>query len=205
MKNPRIRHGQSIQLVGTEYLTALVNERKVRIRTLKGKTPNGWHFWMLDNPDFPMLVKGDASWHWTVPSFTYPDVSTKSLLKQLETKGVATTHAILFAFNSADLSNESRPTLNAVADYLKANPSMKIQVEGYTDSIGGGPFNLQLLRSRAESVKKYLTQQAGINSDRVTSAGFGMSDPVAGNATPEGRALNRRVVFRETRARAGGN
>ncbi len=70
---------QSIQLVGTEYLTALVNERRVRIRTLKGKTPNGWYFWVLDNPVFPMLVKGDASWHWTVPSFTYPETSIQRM------------------------------------------------------------------------------------------------------------------------------
>ncbi|MBZ5524605.1 MAG: OmpA family protein [Acidobacteriia bacterium] len=188
------------QKTGEEYLSVLVNERPVRVRTLKGKTANGWSVWILDNPDFPMILRADAPWRWIVTSFSYPEASGKNLVDQLKQQGVATTHAVLFAFNSAELSAESRPILNALADYLKANPGVTIQVEGHTDNIGGAQFNLDLSRNRAESVKKYLVEQGGVKAERLRTAGFGLTLPVAANTTPEGRALNRRVVFREPRA-----
>lgn len=194
----------SIQKTGEEDLVVLVNERKVKIHTLKGKTANGWTMWILDNPAFPMMVKGDASWHWVVTSFTSPEAGGRTLIKELEQQGVATTHTILFAFNSADLNAQSKPILNVLAAYLKANPKISIQVEGHTDNIGGAQFNLELSRNRAASVKKYLVDQ-GVKAERLTTAGFGLTRPVAGNTTPEGRALNRRVVFREARRASGQN
>jgi outer membrane protein OmpA-like peptidoglycan-associated protein len=187
----------SVQKVGEEDLVALVNDRKVKIHTIKGKTANGWYIWVLDNPGFPMMVKGNASWHWTVPSFIYPEASEKNLLSQLKEKGEATTHAILFAFNSAELENESKPILDAVAGYLKANPAVRMEIQGHTDNIGSAQFNLELSRNRAESVKKYLAQQGGIDVRRLSTTGFGFTKPVSDNSTAEGRALNRRVVFKQ--------
>jgi OmpA-OmpF porin, OOP family len=132
-----------------------------------------------------------------VGSFSYPEADKKNLLSELRQKGEATTHAIFFAFNAAELKSESKLVLHAVAEYLQENPAVRMTIEGHTDSIGGTQFNLELSRNRAESVKKYLVQQTGVSADRLTASGLGFAKPVADNATPEGRALNRRVVFRE--------
>jgi len=189
----------SIQKIAEEDLVALVNERKVKLHTLKAKGENGWYLWVLDNPDFPIIMKGDSSWHWIVPSFNYAEASGKNLVTQLQQKGEATTHAIFFAFNSAELKNESKPILNTVAQYLKINPAIKIEVQGHTDNVGGAEFNLKLSQNRAESVKSYLVKEAGISAGRLTTKGLGLTLPVSDNSTPQGRALNRRVVFREVR------
>ncbi len=193
----------SVKRVGQEDLPVLVNERKVKLHTLKGVTPKGWAVWVLDNPKFPLMVKFTSTFtNWSVGSFSYPEASARNLVDQLKQKGVATTHAILFAFNSAELNDQSKPILNALADYLKSYPAVRMEIEGHTDNVGGPQFNLKLSQTRSESVKKYLEQQGGIQAGRLTTAGLGLTKPVASNSTPEGRALNRRVVFRElTRSR----
>jgi flagellar motor protein MotB len=188
----------SLKKVAEEDLAVLVNERKVRIHTLKGRTPKGWSVWVLDNSGFPIIVKINTDFvNWIVDSFSLPGASAASVVRQLQDKGVATTHNILFAFNSSELNDQSMPILNAVAEYLKANPGVGMEVQGHTDNVGGAAFNLKLSQARAQSVRKYLEQQGGIQSSRLTTIGFGLSKPMAPNSSPEGRALNRRVVFRE--------
>jgi outer membrane protein OmpA-like peptidoglycan-associated protein len=188
----------SLKKVSEEDLVVLVNERKVKLHTLKGRTPKGWSVCVLDNPKFPLMVKFSSSFtNWIVDSFSDPEASARNLVDQLKQKGIATTHGILFAFNSAELNDQSKPILNALAEYLKGNPAVRMEIEGHTDNVGGQEFNLKLSETRAESVKKYLEQQGGIRSGRLTTAGLGFTQPVASNATAEGRALNRRVIFRE--------
>ncbi len=73
-----------------------------------------------------------------------------------------------------------------------AYQGLHLAVEGHTDSIGTDEYNRQLSEQRAEAVRDYLVQQ-GIKSDAITASGFGKSEPVASNDTPEGRQQNRRV------------
>lgn len=187
----------SIHKVGEEDLTVLVNEHKVSIHTLRGQTPKGWTLWILDNPQFPAIVKMNSNFvSWVVHSFSLPQAD-RELVTQLQAKGIATTHNILFAFNSATLNDQSKPLLDSVANYLKQNPDIRLEIEGHTDNVGSAQVNLDLSGSRAQSVKNYLVQQGGIGSNRLSASGRGMTMPVADNKTPEGRALNRRVVFRE--------
>jgi OOP family OmpA-OmpF porin len=84
--------------------------------------------------------------------------------------------------------------LDSVAQYLKASPAVALEIQGHTDNIGGAASNLALSQHRAEAVKTYLVS-AGIDAKRLTAKGFGLTVPVSDNATPEGRARNRRVVF----------
>jgi outer membrane protein OmpA-like peptidoglycan-associated protein len=190
----------SAQKVAEEDLAVRVNERPVKIHTLKGSTANGWDLWILDNPAFPIIVKVDAPnvIHWTVPSFSYSGADARNLLAELKQTGEATSHAVLFAFNSAELKSESRSILDALADYLKTNSGVRLAIEGHTDNVGGEPFNLDLSRHRADSVKQYLVQ-AHVDAARLTTTGLGLAKPVASNETPEGRAQNRRVVFKQVR------
>ena len=79
-----------------------------------------------------------------------------------------------------------------MAGIVSGHPGLKLDVEGHTDSVGGDDYNQQLSEHRGESVRDYLTQQ-GMAAASVTTKGFGKTQPVASNDTPQGRQQNRRV------------
>lgn len=99
---------------------------------------------------------------------------------------------VLFGFNKYNLKPEAREKLAKVSGILLAYPDLKMQVEGYTDSVGSDAYNQTLSEKRADSVRDYLTSQ-GVSNNNITAQGYGKSDPVASNATASGRAKNRRV------------
>jgi OmpA-OmpF porin, OOP family len=92
------------------------------------------------------------------------------------------------------LTATSKPKLDNVAKILNKHSSYKLKVSGYTDSDGGEAANLELSKKRAKAVKDYLVSY-GIAASRITSEGYGESNPVADNGTSAGRAKNRRVEF----------
>ena len=104
---------------------------------------------------------------------------------------------IFFATGSSKLLSKSYKSLQEVASIMKENPSFKVSVEGYTDNTGGDELNQKLSESRAASVKEYLLQQ-GVDESKISSKGFGPSDPIADNKTAAGRAKNRRVEMKLT-------
>lgn len=105
---------------------------------------------------------------------------------------------LLFDFNKADIKPRYFKALNDVIAVLKANPGMKVEIQGHTDNIGSAAYNMKLSQRRAQAVADYLISH-GIAASRVTVKGYGFSRPVASNDTPEGRALNRRVQIKPIR------
>jgi outer membrane protein OmpA-like peptidoglycan-associated protein len=99
---------------------------------------------------------------------------------------------VLFETGSAQLKEDSKATLNPVAETLKRYPAMVVEVAGYTDSRGSRLNNEQLSARRAKSVVSYLISM-GVNGGNMIARGYGPVDPVADNATAAGRAKNRRV------------
>ncbi len=83
-------------------------------------------------------------------------------------------------------------TLDEVVTVLKANPGLKVEIQGHTDSVGNDAYNMDLSEKRARAVKEYLTGH-GIAANRVSSAGYGETQPIYSNDTADGRAGNRRV------------
>jgi OOP family OmpA-OmpF porin len=112
-----------------------------------------------------------------------------------EEQGAYVFRNIYFDFNKANLKEESSPILDEVAGLLKAKPDMKMEIQGHTDSKGTAAYNLKLSERRAEAVKAYLVKDEAIKPERLTTKGYGLTKPVATNATEEGRAKNRRVEF----------
>jgi outer membrane protein OmpA-like peptidoglycan-associated protein len=122
------------------------------------------------------------------------DLAKFATVKQ-EARGMVITlsGSVLFASAKWELLPAAQLKLNDVANALiKEDPLSKIVVEGHTDSQGGVPFNQELSQKRAQAVRDYLVSR-GIASDRIVSQGFGPSRSIADNASPEGRANNRRV------------
>jgi outer membrane protein OmpA-like peptidoglycan-associated protein len=107
--------------------------------------------------------------------------------------------AVDFEFNSAELTLPARQTLDEVAVSLVKQPELKVEIQGYTDSTGSAEYNLHLSQKRSESVRSYLIGKA-VNAVGLTAKGFGKANPIATNATTEGRAQNRRVAFQVTSA-----
>jgi outer membrane protein OmpA-like peptidoglycan-associated protein len=99
---------------------------------------------------------------------------------------------IFFDFDSYKLKQTSYPELNLLLKLLKNNPSMRILIKGHTDNVGGDEYNLHLSENRAKAVYDYLTEH-GIKQERLQYKGYGATQPVSTNDTPEGRAENRRT------------
>jgi len=99
---------------------------------------------------------------------------------------------VLFDFNKYTLKPEARERLARISGIVLAYPDLKLQVEGYTDSIGSDEYNQTLSEKRAESVRDYLVS-SGVSMNNVAAQGMGKADPVADNSTAAGRKLNRRV------------
>jgi outer membrane protein OmpA-like peptidoglycan-associated protein len=102
---------------------------------------------------------------------------------------------VTFDTNSYAVKPEFQSTLNNVASTLASYPNTFIDVYGHTDSTGSDAINIPLSQNRAESVASYLTQR-GVARARIGTRGFGSSQPIASNATPEGRTQNRRVEIK---------
>jgi outer membrane protein OmpA-like peptidoglycan-associated protein len=120
------------------------------------------------------------------------DASHNSLSQQIKQAGRAILYGIHFDSDSANLRPDSTPALQQVAALLQAQSSLKLNVEGHTDSTNTDAYNLDLSRRRAQAVVEWLSKN-GVSGGRLTAHGYGSSHPVADNATPQGRALNRRV------------
>lgn len=99
---------------------------------------------------------------------------------------------IKFDFDKSVLPPDATPIVQQIVSALQAQPSLQLEIDGYTDGIGNEAHNKTLSRARADAVLGAV-QSAGVPAARLSSAGFGSSAPVGDNATSEGRAQNRRV------------
>jgi OOP family OmpA-OmpF porin len=104
---------------------------------------------------------------------------------------------MLFDTNSSYMRDEASPLLDEVITILKKNPEIEVEIQGHTDNTGSAEYNQWLSERRAKRVMEYLVQN-GIDSERLEAKGYGLAQPVASNATEEGRAQNRRVELKRT-------
>jgi outer membrane protein OmpA-like peptidoglycan-associated protein len=105
---------------------------------------------------------------------------------------IANMSDVLFKTGSFELAPGARERLAKVSGILLAYPSLHVQVEGHTDSVGTDEYNQTLSEKRAGAVRDYFVQQ-GVSADSIQSRGFGKTVPIASNETAEGRQQNRRV------------
>ena len=99
---------------------------------------------------------------------------------------------ITFDTNKSNIKPNFYSTLNKVAQTLAEDNKSAILVTGYTDSTGNDSINIPLSQARAQSVANYLSGQ-GVSSARINAQGYGSANPIASNATADGREQNRRV------------
>jgi outer membrane protein OmpA-like peptidoglycan-associated protein len=145
-----------------------------------------------DKDDRQMVMAGlQLGWHPEEPVAQAPPPPPPPAPAPVTKKKIVL-RGVNFDFDKATLQPQGKPILDEAARILKENPSVNVQVQGYTDSIGTDAYNLRLSDRRAATVQSYLVGQ-GVSANRITMKGFGESNPVASNDTADGRAQNRRV------------
>ncbi len=136
-------------------------------------------------------------------SGAYMDVQAKRLRQELLGTGVQVISQngqvqlimpgnITFGSNEATIQSSFAPTLNSIAKVIKEYNKTMVQIVGYTDNTGSLAYNNTLSLRRANAVSNYLRLQ-GISADRIITDGLGPQNPIASNATAQGREQNRRV------------
>ncbi|WP_068314004.1 OmpA family protein [Polycladidibacter hongkongensis] len=133
----------------------------------------------------------------------YMDQQETALRQQLQASGVSVTRVgnqiklnmpndVTFATNQTALSPRAMQVLTSVAVVAKEYTQTRLNVYGHTDNVGSAQYNMQLSQQRAQIVGSYLINQ-GIPAQRIAAFGYGLSQPIASNASEAGRAQNRRV------------
>jgi OmpA-OmpF porin, OOP family len=121
------------------------------------------------------------------------DVKTIETVKTIDYLAGFKVDNVQFDFNSSVIPSASHEELNKLGDFLREHPNSYVILSGYTDITGSDEYNLWLARRRAEKVQNYLTQYSGVSIGRIITQWYGKKDPIADNATKEGRQENRRV------------
>ncbi len=167
------------------------------------KAGAGWlTLWSGGKDDRPTYVKNVVIAQGAVDLYdrNATDISEKlsdaaaAIEKSIAETGKFVTNNILFETGKATLKPESMAEIQRVAEYMKANPSARFEVQGHTDNQGSDAVNDPLSQQRAEAVVKALEEQ-GVDPFNLRAVGKGSHEPVAENTTDEGRAKNRRVEF----------
>ena len=120
------------------------------------------------------------------------ELLAQELQKELNALNTA---AIVFEKGSTTLTNDAKTVLNEVADVIMSYSGQVVEIAGHTDSSGEALANLELSRRRAIAVQEYLVDRQ-VPQSRLSPIGYGETDPIADNLTPEGQAANRRIEFK---------
>jgi len=118
----------------------------------------------------------------------------KKYYERFMTDGKIVTTGIKFASGKSDIKHESMGVINKIVELMNQHPEVNFSIEGHTDSDGDEALNQTLSEKRAEAIKVEFVR-LGISDNRLKTKGFGESNPVDENSTPEGKANNRRVEF----------
>jgi len=152
-----------------------------------------------EKDDFLMVVKKeDYSFSSTLiePSeetFEKP-IEVNFEVKPIEAGKSVQINDIYYATASYEINSKSYAVLNEFADFLKSNPTVKVEIRGHTDNVGSAQTNIALSNRRAQAVYEYLLSK-GVSRNNISYKGYGPNMPIADNRTEAGRAKNRRTEF----------
>lgn len=146
------------------------------------------------SPDADQQVSAEAAS--ASPAYEAPAASHADTVTMRSTPAapaqVYTFEDVHFERDRYTLRQESMAALQAAVTALKTDPALTVMIQGHTCSLGDSAYNLGLGMRRATAVKDYLVSQ-GVDASRLSTSGYGESNPIASNDTADGRALNRRV------------
>jgi OmpA-OmpF porin, OOP family len=148
-----------------------------------------------NTPPRPNIFHKHIAYYWLDDFSITLGAPPASMAAVLENEGVYAFQAVHFATGKAELPSAAYAELQELAQWLRDHPQRRIEIAGHTDNVGQPAANQALSEQRAKAVFDYLQQQ-GISAQRISYRGYGEAQPVADNARPTGRQLNRRVECR---------
>lgn len=149
----------------------------------------GWYIIEIKSPGYAAIT--DTLWFMNEKrSLVHKDYS----LNPIEVGYNIVLDNLTFYFGKTELKPESAPTLEKIAELLKTNPNILVEIAGHTDDEGDADYNQLLSFGRAQAVVDYLVKQ-GIEPSRMSAKGYGESKPIDLGKTKAGKAKNRRVEF----------
>jgi outer membrane protein OmpA-like peptidoglycan-associated protein len=165
--------------------------QKTISKSLSDKKTGAFTIFLPDTAQFSLNVSRTGYLFYS-SKIVFSNDTLRIALQPIKKGGKIILNNVFFAFNSSELESKSEKEINEIFNFLQKNPNIKLEICGHTDNIGNEKFNLVLSENRAATVRNALINK-GISSDRLTSKGFGFSQPVASNDTEENRERNRRV------------
>ncbi len=181
------KHTIRIMATKTSMKCYVDNERVANVPAVEGFTP------------YELMVYADI-WNdegakgnpMLIGAFRYAE-GGKTLKQQLDEDGKIVTHGILFDSGSDKIKGESYKTLADIGALMTENPTLRVSIDGHTDSDGADDSNMDLSKRRAASVRTYLIDNYKVDGARMESKGLGETKPIDVNTSAEGKANNRRV------------
>jgi outer membrane protein OmpA-like peptidoglycan-associated protein len=203
-----LSYAQSDEILAQGKITDARTGKGVKASIRYSSIPTGSIFGRFNDSTFSFSIFGTAKYQITAEAQGYnprtvivdpKDVTAeKTVLRDisLAPKGqtIVLDH-LIFAQGRAVIDPKSYSGLDEVAQMMKENTRIEIQLEGHTDNVGSAKANLELSQKRVDAVKKYLVEK-GIAKNRIQTKAFGGTQPLKNEMTPEARAANRRVEMR---------
>jgi outer membrane protein OmpA-like peptidoglycan-associated protein len=183
---------------GLPSRVVLINQQTRKVISSVQTDEEGYYFVTLPvGTNYQVSVRRKGYWFYTKPLLYAQGKADTSFFENIYLRPITlgsklVVDNILFDNNQVKLTTESILALDQVWQLLNENPTLSLQINGYTDSVGNKKANLLLSEQRARAVVSYLVRK-GIVPERLRAKGFGDTMPIAPNATEKGRALNRRT------------
>jgi len=177
-------HTMRIMATGRSIKCYVDQIRVANVPKVEGFNPVGFKVRM-----YPYKDEGN---YCMIKSFRFAE-GGKSMREQLDEDGKIVTHGILFDPDAYVIKAESFKTLKNIGRLFEDDPSLKLSIEGHTDSDGTEEHNLTLSQKRANAVRNYLISKYGVAAEQLEAKGWGESKPLDTNDSAEGKANNRRV------------
>jgi len=150
-------------------------------------------FSLINKRNYLLIIQGEEFFRIEEIFFLDGDLEINKIAEPIESK--LAFQSLEFENGKANILPAMHDDLNKLANFLIDHPTYKLKISGHTDSAGKEEFNLLLSQSRADAIKQYLTDHFLINTERITSIGYGSSKPIVQEITDEQKQLNRRVEF----------
>jgi outer membrane protein OmpA-like peptidoglycan-associated protein len=178
-----------------EPIPAIVKFPDTDIPDVKADATTGVFKAEIPAGTYAIIVTSEGYIEQPSPLVIAEDQVTEKEFKLVKKGMTITLRGVYFDFNKSTLKPESYPVLDEAAKILKENPTIRVEIQGHTDSVGSASYNQTLSEARAATVVNYFVMTHQIDPRRLLPRGYGETMPIASNASEAGRSLNRRVEF----------
>ncbi len=178
-----------------ELLVGVVRFPDTDIPPVKADATTGVFKAEIPAGTYAIIVSAEGYIEQPSPLVISEDQVTEKEFKLVKKGMTFTLRGIYFDFNKSTIKPQSYVVLDEAAKILKENPSIRVEIQGHTDSVGSDEYNQKLSEARAASVVNYFVMTHQIDPRRLIPRGYGETMPIASNTSEKGRELNRRVEF----------